>query len=84
MSSTRKIKIPDLPIHAVESEIVEAVTNNRMLVITGDTGSGKSTQLAQFLHHAGYKRIAVTQPRRVGVRCFCKVYEYLYKNNLIF
>lgn len=39
------------------------------MVITGDTGSGKSTQLAQMLHAAGLGRggqIAITQPRRVG------------------
>jgi HrpA-like RNA helicase len=39
------------------------------VVITGDTGSGKSTQLAQYLEQAGYAKhgmIGITQPRRVG------------------
>eukprot|EP01083_Nonionella_stella_P220117 787869_1 len=67
---------PKLPIHAVEEELMSSVAENSMLVVTGDTGSGKSTQLAQFLHRAGYRSIAVTQPRRVGATSVaCRVVE---------
>ncbi len=41
----------------------------QVCVITGDTGSGKSTQLAQMLYEAGINKsgvICVTQPRRIG------------------
>lgn len=46
-----------------------AVEANPVVVVIGETGSGKSTQLSQILHRRGYTRrgaIAVTQPRRVA------------------
>lgn len=58
-----------LPINQYESQIVEAVAKNRVVVVIGETGSGKTTQLAQILHRAGYTKdgvIGVTQPRRVA------------------
>lgn len=64
----------DLPILQKEQEIMEAIYNNPVVVIKGDTGSGKTTQLPQFLFEAGYGdknsttpgMIGVTQPRRVA------------------
>ncbi|XP_042373079.1 probable pre-mRNA-splicing factor ATP-dependent RNA helicase DEAH4 isoform X1 [Zingiber officinale] len=58
-----------LPINKFEEKIVETVEENSVVVIIGETGSGKSTQLSQILHRRGYTRsgaIAVTQPRRVA------------------
>ncbi|PKA66118.1 putative pre-mRNA-splicing factor ATP-dependent RNA helicase [Apostasia shenzhenica] len=58
-----------LPIVRFEDEIVEIVERNTVIVIIGETGSGKSTQLSQILHRRGFTRsgaIAVTQPRRVA------------------
>uniref|UniRef100_A0A453HE07 Helicase ATP-binding domain-containing protein n=1 Tax=Aegilops tauschii subsp. strangulata TaxID=200361 RepID=A0A453HE07_AEGTS len=60
---------PVLPISEHEDEIVAAVEANPVIVVIGETGSGKSTQLSQILHRRGYTRrgaIAVTQPRRVA------------------
>ncbi|OEL30532.1 putative pre-mRNA-splicing factor ATP-dependent RNA helicase DEAH4 [Dichanthelium oligosanthes] len=60
---------PVLPISEHEDEIVAAVDANPVVVVIGETGSGKSTQLSQILHRRGYTRrgaIAVTQPRRVA------------------
>uniref|UniRef100_A0A0D9XR98 RNA helicase n=1 Tax=Leersia perrieri TaxID=77586 RepID=A0A0D9XR98_9ORYZ len=60
---------PALPISEHEDEIVAAVEANPVVVVIGETGSGKSTQLSQILHRRGYTRrgaIAVTQPRRVA------------------
>lgn len=59
----------NLPILNFEDKIVETVENNSVVVIIGETGSGKSTQLSQILHRKGYTKsgiIAVTQPRRVA------------------
>ncbi|XP_073013708.1 pre-mRNA-splicing factor ATP-dependent RNA helicase DEAH10 [Typha latifolia] len=59
-----------LPIASVEKRIVEEVRKNDILIIVGETGSGKTTQLPQYLCNAGFsqdgKVIGVTQPRRVA------------------
>lgn len=59
----------NLPIVQFEKKIVETVDHNPVVVIIGETGSGKSTQLSQMLHRKGYTNsgiVAVTQPRRVA------------------
>ncbi|QDZ21145.1 P-loop-containing nucleoside triphosphate hydrolase [Chloropicon primus] len=61
-----------LPICAMEQEIMEAVNYNATVLICGETGSGKTTQIPQFLYEAGYgtKRtkgqVGITQPRRIA------------------
>lgn len=58
-----------LPVCGMEQEIVEAVNNNDVIILCGETGSGKSTQVPQFLYEAGYSKhglIGITQPRRVA------------------
>lgn len=57
----------ELPIHRVKDELINLIKKNSVLVVTGETGSGKSTQISQYLFKNGFKNIAVTQPRRVGV-----------------
>ncbi|KAF7043872.1 hypothetical protein CFC21_053177, partial [Triticum aestivum] len=69
MPSPSPSRLPVLPISEHEDEIVAAVEANPVIVVIGETGSGKSTQLSQILHRRGYTRrgaIAVTQPRRVA------------------
>lgn len=59
-----------LPMYAYRDELLEAIEQYQVLVIVGETGSGKTTQLPQYLHEAGYtkngKKIGCTQPRRVA------------------
>lgn len=59
----------ELPILNMEQELVEATAEHMFLIVAGETGSGKSTQLPQFLLETGfckYGRIGVTQPRKVA------------------
>ena len=59
-----------LPIFKFKKELVDALTSYQVLVIEGETGSGKTTQIPQYLIEAGYceegKMIGCTQPRRVA------------------
>ncbi|XP_059157661.1 uncharacterized protein LOC131942019 isoform X1 [Physella acuta] len=58
-----------LPIYARRKDIVEHVKANQVSVILGETGSGKSTQIAQYLYEAGLAgsgAIICTQPRKVA------------------
>ena len=61
-----------LPACGAEQEIVDAVRGADVVVLSGATGSGKSTQVPQFLYEAGLcgprgLRVVATQPRRVAV-----------------
>lgn len=51
-------------------QFLEAVKTYQVLIIEGETGSGKTTQLPQYLHEAGWTKdglkIGCTQPRRVA------------------
>lgn len=58
-----------LPILSEEQVIMETINENPIIILTGATGSGKTTQVPQFLYEAGYaekKMIGVTEPRRVA------------------
>jgi ATP-dependent helicase HrpA len=57
-----------LPIYACEADIVRALTDHRVLILEGPTGSGKTTQLPKMLRRAMVtdKLIGVTQPRRIA------------------
>ncbi|EMP26514.1 Putative ATP-dependent RNA helicase DHX37 [Chelonia mydas] len=59
-----------LPILAEEQVIMEAINENPVVIICGETGSGKTTQVPQFLYEAGYASsdgiIGITEPRRVA------------------
>ncbi|KAK9369200.1 Pre-mRNA-splicing factor ATP-dependent RNA helicase-like protein cdc28 [Lipomyces kononenkoae] len=59
-----------LPIYRYRDELLDAFHNYQTVIIVGETGSGKTTQLPQYLHEAGYtrdgKKVGCTQPRRVA------------------
>jgi ATP-dependent RNA helicase DDX35 len=60
-----------LPIYKYREQILYLVEKYRTVIITGETGSGKSTQIPQYLHEANWTSngyiVAVTQPRRIAV-----------------
>ena len=58
-----------LPIYAKRTNIIKCISNSQVCVVIGETGSGKSTQLVQYLYDAGFAKdriIACTQPRKVA------------------
>jgi len=60
---------PELPITARRSDIVEAIRSNQVVVLAGETGSGKTTQIPKMCLEAGLgieAKIGCTQPRRVA------------------
>ncbi|MBK9137877.1 MAG: ATP-dependent RNA helicase HrpA [Verrucomicrobia bacterium] len=60
---------PELPITARKDDIVAALRSHRVVVVAGETGSGKTTQLPKMCLEAGLglrARIGCTQPRRVA------------------
>ena len=57
-----------LPISAHVTEIRNALRDHQVLVVAGETGSGKTTQLPKICLLAGRKRIGHTQPRRIAAR----------------
>ncbi|XP_037301237.1 probable ATP-dependent RNA helicase DHX34, partial [Manduca sexta] len=66
----------ELPVAKYRHEIVSAVQNEKVVVIAGDTGCGKSTQVPQYLHEAGFQNIACTQPRRIACVSLSKRVAY--------
>ncbi len=74
-----KEKRYELPVSSMEFEIIDSVRNNSVTILCSETGSGKSTQVPQFLYESGFTlgyaaaqgeddglMICVTQPRRVA------------------
>ena len=59
-----------LPVYQYKDDLLAAIRDNQVLIIQGETGSGKTTQIPQYLNEIGYtrnnKKIAITQPRRVA------------------
>eukprot|EP00794_Sanderia_malayensis_P005734 gene5734-6435_t len=66
MKETRE----SLPIFPFRESLLEAVDQHQVLIIEGETGSGKTTQIPQYLYEAGYTdgnmKVGCTQPRRVA------------------
>lgn len=58
-----------LPVYPYRDEFLTAVKDHQVLILVGETGSGKTTQIPQYLHEVGYSelgKIGCTQPRRVA------------------
>ena len=64
-----------LPVFAVRQQLLQLVRDNSVIIVVGETGSGKTTQLTQYLHEDGYTKVGMigcTQPRRVAAMSVAK------------
>ncbi|CAG9460375.1 unnamed protein product [Pedinophyceae sp. YPF-701] len=58
-----------LPMFPYREQLLDAIAEHQVIIIVGETGSGKTTQIPQYLHEAGYTKagkVGCTQPRRVA------------------
>ena len=66
-----RITYPDLPVSARRDDIATAIRDHQVVVVAGETGSGKTTQLPKILLELGRgvtAQIGHTQPRRIAAR----------------
>ena len=64
-----------LPVYKLRDNLVQAVKENQILIAIGETGSGKTTQITQYLAEEGLGvrgKIGCTQPRRVATMSIAK------------
>ena len=74
-TKTIKEQKESLPIFSVKEDLLNIIRDNKVTIIVGETGSGKTTQLTQYLYESGYAKygiIGCTQPRRVAAVCVAK------------
>ncbi|KAJ4383180.1 hypothetical protein N0V86_001222 [Didymella sp. IMI 355093] len=65
----------NLPIYAYRDELLSACESHPVLIIVAETGSGKTTQVPQYLHEKGFTKngkVGCTQPRRVAAMSVAK------------
>ncbi|VDN36501.1 unnamed protein product [Gongylonema pulchrum] len=75
----------ELPVNSVRRQLAEAIRNNDISIILGETGSGKSTQIPQICYEEGIIGdgvLAVTQPRRVAAITLARRVSAEMKSNL--
>ncbi|KAI5966026.1 hypothetical protein KGF57_000672 [Candida theae] len=70
LADLEKVKT-SLPVYRYKQEFLDLLKDNQVIIIVGETGSGKTTQLPQYLYEGGYshgdtKIIGCTQPRRIA------------------
>ena len=74
-SKTLKEQREFLPAFAVREDLMRVIRDNQVIIVVGETGSGKTTQLTQFLYEEGYGKLGMigcTQPRRVAAMSVAK------------
>ncbi|KAL1876445.1 DEAH-box ATP-dependent RNA helicase prp22 [Diaporthe australafricana] len=72
---TIKQQRESLPVFNFRSQLIQAIKDNQIMIVVGETGSGKTTQLTQYLAEAGFGDIGMigcTQPRRVAAMSVAK------------
>eukprot|EP01038_Epipyxis_sp_PR26KG_P008095 gene8095-10964_t len=74
-NKTIKEQREGLPIARLKNELCSAIAQNQVLIVIGETGSGKTTQMTQYLAEIGYTKLGIigcTQPRRVAAMSVAK------------
>lgn len=64
-----------LPVYSVREDMLQVIRENQVVVVVGETGSGKTTQMTQYLAEDGYTTfgmVGCTQPRRVAAMSVAK------------
>ncbi|MEO8094793.1 MAG: ATP-dependent RNA helicase HrpA, partial [Pseudolysinimonas sp.] len=59
---------PELPVSAAREELARVIAANQVVIVAGETGSGKTTQLPKICLELGREKIGHTQPRRIAAR----------------
>ena len=59
---------PELPVSARREDIAAAIRDNQVVIVAGETGSGKTTQLPKIALELGRSSVGHTQPRRIAAR----------------
>ncbi|GAA0412887.1 ATP-dependent RNA helicase HrpA [Leifsonia naganoensis] len=59
---------PELPVSQKRDDIARAIRDNQVVIVAGETGSGKTTQLPKICLELGRTSIGHTQPRRIAAR----------------
>ena len=73
--NTMKQQREFLPVFAVKEELLKIIRENSVIIVVGETGSGKTTQLTQYLHEDNFTKrgiVCCTQPRRVAAMSVAK------------
>ena len=68
LTKTLKQQREYLPVYAVRQKLLHIIRDNPVVIVVGETGSGKTTQLPKICLELGRTRIAHTQPRRIAAR----------------
>ena len=64
-----------LPVYGCREDLMHVIRENQIVVVVGETGSGKTTQMTQYMHEEGYSTfgmVGCTQPRRVAAMSVAK------------
>ncbi|MEX1078441.1 MAG: ATP-dependent RNA helicase HrpA [Homoserinimonas sp.] len=59
---------PELPVSQRRDDIAASIRDHQVVIVAGETGSGKTTQLPKILLELGYQSVGHTQPRRIAAR----------------
>jgi pre-mRNA-splicing factor ATP-dependent RNA helicase DHX38/PRP16 len=63
------INVQELPVFKAKNEIIQAIKKNKVTIVVGETGCGRTTQIPNFIYESGLVNggiVGITQPRRIA------------------